>query len=46
MHTGAAHRPDGAGARGEVIEAIEEKVRQHEAEAQAAQSQADKWKDI
>lgn len=46
MHTGAALRSDGAEARGEVLEAIEEKIRQHEAEAQSAQSQADRWKDI
>lgn len=46
LHTGAALRPDGAEARREVIEAIEEKIRQHEAEAHAAQSQANKWKDI
>lgn len=46
MHTGAALRPNGIEARSEVLEAIEEKARQLEAEAQAAQSQADKWRDI
>ena len=36
LHTGAALRPDGAEARREVLEAIEDKIRIHEEEARAS----------
>ena len=46
LHTGAALRPDGAEARQEILEAIEDKIRIHEEEAQVSLAMADRWRDI
>jgi len=46
LHTGAALRPDGAEARREILEAIEDKIRIHEEEARNSLTMADRWKDI
>ena len=46
MHTGAALRPDGAQARAEILEAIDEKIRLHHEEAESAKAMALRWEEI
>lgn len=46
LHTGAALRPNGAEARREILEAVEDKIRIHEEEARNSLTMADRWKDI